>query len=37
MFTDMELPSAGMLVDASLESLDEASMECFREKGLEEP
>jgi len=37
MFTNIGPPSAGTLVDASLESLKEVSKECFREKGLEEP
>ena len=37
MFTSIDPLSAGTLVDASLESLKEASRECLREKGLEEP
>jgi hypothetical protein len=37
MFTNIDPLSAGTLVDASFESLKEASRECLREKGLEEP
>jgi hypothetical protein len=37
MFTDIEPLSAGMLIDASLRSPKEASEDCLRENGLEEP
>jgi hypothetical protein len=35
-FVDIEPLSAGMLVDTSLESLEDASKDCLREKGFTE-